>query len=430
MLREVDGRVGRYAFAHALVRATLYDGLSSLRRARLHSRVGETILARHRDDLDPWLPQLALPLRARGAGRGPAAGDRLRARRRPPRRPAAGVGGGGRALPRRAAGAAGDERGARPHRRRAAARARRLRGAGGARGRARVVRAGARGRARARGPGAAGARGARRGRAVVDARRARTRRSSRVLEEALAGLGEEDSPLRARLLARLSLELYYAGQPERRLALSEEAVAIARRIGDPATLASALDARHYVLWRPENVEERLEVAAELRRIAAEMRRPRARAGGRGLDGRGPARARRRRRRRRPDRGRRGARRGRAAAAVPVVDVAVPLHARAARGRVRRGRAAGQRDARDRPARARRERPALLRDGDVQHPPRAGAAGRGRGGGRALHRDVPGDPGVALHAGADARRAGAARRGARGVRGGRSPSPRSRATPTG
>ena len=90
-----------------------------------------------------------------------------------------------------------------------------------------------------------------------------------VLEEALGGLGEEDSPLRARLLARLSLELYYAGQPERRLALSEEAVAIARRIGDATTLATALDARHYVLWRPENVDERLEVAAELRRIAAD-----------------------------------------------------------------------------------------------------------------------------------------------------------------
>ena len=47
-------------------------------------------------------------------------------------------------------------------------------------------------------------------------------------------------------------------------------MAIARRIGDPVTLASALDARHYVLWRPENVEERLEVAAELRRVAAEV----------------------------------------------------------------------------------------------------------------------------------------------------------------
>ena len=91
-----------------------------------------------------------------------------------------------------------------------------------------------------------------------------------MLEEALRGLGEEDSPLRARLLARLSLELYYAGQPERRMLLSEASVQIARRIGDPATLAAALDARHYVLWRPENVEERLEVAGEMRRIAADI----------------------------------------------------------------------------------------------------------------------------------------------------------------
>jgi tetratricopeptide (TPR) repeat protein len=51
------------------------------------------------------------------------------------------------------------------------------------------------------------------------------------------------------------------------VALSEEAVAIARRIEDPRTLATCLDARHYALWLPENVEERLEVAAELRRVA-------------------------------------------------------------------------------------------------------------------------------------------------------------------
>ena len=34
------GHVGRYAFTHALVRATLYDSISQLRRARLHGRVG------------------------------------------------------------------------------------------------------------------------------------------------------------------------------------------------------------------------------------------------------------------------------------------------------------------------------------------------------------------------------------------------------
>ena len=94
-----------------------------------------------------------------------------------------------------------------------------------------------------------------------------------LLEEALEALPDEDSPLRARLLARMSLELYYAGEPELRLALSEEAMEIASRIGDPRTLATCLDARHYALWLPENVEERLEVAAELRRVAEETGDP-------------------------------------------------------------------------------------------------------------------------------------------------------------
>ncbi len=94
-----------------------------------------------------------------------------------------------------------------------------------------------------------------------------------MLEEALAALGDEASPLRARLLARLALELYYSGEPERRLALSEEAVDLARRLGDPRTLATCLDARHYALWRPENVNERLEVASELRRVAEETGDP-------------------------------------------------------------------------------------------------------------------------------------------------------------
>jgi hypothetical protein len=83
----------------------------------------------------------------------------------------------------------------------------------------------------------------------------------------LGALGGEDTPLRARLLARLALELYYAGDPARRLALSEEAVALARGLDDPHTLAACLDARHYALWRPETVQERLAVASELRRLA-------------------------------------------------------------------------------------------------------------------------------------------------------------------
>ena len=270
VLREVDGRVGRYAFAHALVRATLYDGLSSLRRARLHSRVGETILMRHQDDLGPWLPQLARHFERAAPVEGPARAIdfALAAGRRADRQLAweeAALHYRGALRARQATSAARDRTGGEL-----------LLALGASEERAGLEQARA-SRSRPRSTSRASSTTRCCSPARRSASRGRGRRSGRedpavvaVLEEALAALGEEDSPLRARLLARLSLELYYAGQPERRMALSEEAVALARRIGDPATLASALDARHYVLWRPENVEERLEVAAELRRIAEEV----------------------------------------------------------------------------------------------------------------------------------------------------------------
>ena len=68
VLREA-GRVGRYAFTHTLVRATLYDGLSQLRRARLHGRVGEAIKDAARRRPRPLAAPARVPLRAGGAGR-------------------------------------------------------------------------------------------------------------------------------------------------------------------------------------------------------------------------------------------------------------------------------------------------------------------------------------------------------------------------
>ena len=57
-----------------------------------------------------------------------------------------------------------------------------------------------------------------------------------LLEEALALLGDEDSPLRAQVLSRLASALYYFPQAaERRLALGRLAVDMARRLGDPVT---------------------------------------------------------------------------------------------------------------------------------------------------------------------------------------------------
>ncbi|HEY2590578.1 MAG TPA: hypothetical protein VGI35_03215, partial [Steroidobacteraceae bacterium] len=76
-----------------------------------------------------------------------------------------------------------------------------------------------------------------------------------LLEEALATLGRCEDGVRARLLARLAMELYFGGAAERRAALVDEAVAIARRLGDPATIAYALNARYAALWGPENAGE-------------------------------------------------------------------------------------------------------------------------------------------------------------------------------
>ena len=88
-----------------------------------------------------------------------------------------------------------------------------------------------------------------------------------LLEEALVTLGPHEDGARARLLARLAMELYFAGAAERRATLIDEAVAIARRLGDPATIAYALNARYAALWGPENATERLEIAKEVLELA-------------------------------------------------------------------------------------------------------------------------------------------------------------------
>jgi hypothetical protein len=59
IVREVAGVFGRYAFAHALVRSTLYEELSTNRRVRMHAKVAEAIEARHSGSLDAHLDALA-----------------------------------------------------------------------------------------------------------------------------------------------------------------------------------------------------------------------------------------------------------------------------------------------------------------------------------------------------------------------------------
>jgi len=90
-----------------------------------------------------------------------------------------------------------------------------------------------------------------------------------LLQEALDGLGPQDSPLRARLLARLSLEFTFSDETDRSESLSREAVAMARRLADPAALRTALDTRWMAVWGPDGLEERTALAAEILRLARE-----------------------------------------------------------------------------------------------------------------------------------------------------------------
>src|SRR5262249_22096716 len=88
-----------------------------------------------------------------------------------------------------------------------------------------------------------------------------------VLERALAAVGPARSPERAQLLATLAGELTFSGDWSHRRSLSDEALAIARELGDPETLVHVLSARNITVWSPPTLEERFAGTAECRRAA-------------------------------------------------------------------------------------------------------------------------------------------------------------------
>ena len=91
---------------------------------------------------------------------------------------------------------------------------------------------------------------------------------ARLLEEAREALGSADSPLRARVLARLAYVLYtQPGSLPRRAALCAEAETIARRVADPGTLRWVLNDFRWALWEPDSIEERLRMGGELAELA-------------------------------------------------------------------------------------------------------------------------------------------------------------------
>ena len=262
LVEESPDAVGRFAFAHALIRDTLYRGLGAARRARLHQLVGEALEALAAGAPELPLADLAYHF-ANAADAEPSKAVRYS------------LLAADEALRQLAY-----EQAALDYERALAAL--RLQPDVDARERAALLialgrarwRAGERVRAREASLAAAElARelddGALLGRAALGlgGEWMRVDKVDEVLlelgEDALGRIGDSDPKLRVRLQARVAAELLNSpGQERRREELSAEAVQEARRLGDPATLAAALNARHIAIW-VANPAERLPLATEL-----------------------------------------------------------------------------------------------------------------------------------------------------------------------
>jgi hypothetical protein len=87
--------------------------------------------------------------------------------------------------------------------------------------------------------------------------------AQRLLEEALARLPTTDSRARALTLARLAHVLHAVARHDERRALADEAEAMARRLDAPVVLASVLVSRVLALDGPDDVDDHLDIGAEV-----------------------------------------------------------------------------------------------------------------------------------------------------------------------
>ncbi len=274
LLEEVPDAVGRWRFSHGLVRDALYAHLGPSERVKLHQRAGAALEALHKDDPDPHLAEIAYHFVRAAAAGDPAlavdyarrAGDR--ALRVLAYEEAAG-------LYETALEALDLEERVDPSERcdllLAAGEAWSRAGQHGAfqgafRRAAEVARRNEMPERLARAALGYGGR-------AVWARPGGDPNVIPLLEEALAAVGETDPVLRARLMARLAGALRDQPAPERRERLSADAVELARRAGDPATLAWALTGRRLVLWGPGRPDEALALCDELVGLAEQSADP-------------------------------------------------------------------------------------------------------------------------------------------------------------
>jgi DNA-binding SARP family transcriptional activator/tetratricopeptide (TPR) repeat protein len=271
VISDVPDAPDRLRFAHALIRDTLYSELAGPRRARLHRTVGEALERRYAGDTEPHLAELAHHYYAAGAAGDPAkavdyaraAGDRSVAlfayeeavRLYSMSLEALGLLDGATDSVRcellLALGAA------------------QARGGEGTDAKASFLEAAT--LARSAGlPTLLARAAAGYGGRFVWTRALADDRLVPLLEEGLSALGEADDALRVRLLSRLGAAL--RGEPTRgrREQVCEEAIRTARRLGDPATLAYALDAAESAMAGPDTVKRRISEADETISIAQQI----------------------------------------------------------------------------------------------------------------------------------------------------------------
>ena len=270
IVTESAERAGRFVFSHALVNHTLYDGLGATRRARLHRRIAEALEEACGEDPGPRLSELAHHWAAATAPVVP--GKALTYARRAAERALAELAPDeamrwfSRALElsEHNEGALGSEHcglliglgeaqrqaGDADFRQtllRAADLARELGDAD------RLVRA-----------AIANSRGFQSTTGFEDEERVAN------LEAALDLLDPDELPRRAALLALLAQEQMWSGDLPRRRSLSDEAVELARRCGDPRTLAFVLWRRYTTISVPESLAERLANMSEMQALAERL----------------------------------------------------------------------------------------------------------------------------------------------------------------
>ena len=238
---------GRFRFAHALIRDALYDELSPAARMRSHRAVAEALEAIHAAELEPHVAELAHHyfLATPGDSASVARGYAVRAAER-------------------ATAELAYEEAARlyeiaveAHELEPAAdpitRGELILGLGAAQASASDQAAARRTYTRAADVARAAGDPHQLARAALGygghlvALPADDRREVALIEEALGALGDADGILRARLLARLACA-------DQRRPSADEAVEMARRLGDPETLTWALTAQIVVAWDPDNLE--------------------------------------------------------------------------------------------------------------------------------------------------------------------------------